>query len=255
MNKAWFTFPQRRPHAEMRLICFPYAGGSTATFTKLASQLPEHIEMVALQLPGRGIRHHEPSYTNMTKLVKDLARDIKPLLDKPFAFFGHSFGSRVAFELYRLLQQHGYPTPELFIASGSRGPHLKNTHNPIHLLPETEFIEKIKRIGGTPPEVAQDNELMALFTPMLRADFTMVENHQAQQLESFTAALVVLGGEGDASVPYDQLTQWQAHFKAPMQLYQFSGGHFFIDSHRHLVAQYLNDLLQAYPQLSNSLAS
>lgn len=255
MTKAWFNFPQRKPDAEMRLICLPYAGGSTATFTNMANQMPEHIEMVAVQLPGRGVRHNEACYTNMDKLVKDLASALKPLLDKPFAFWGHSFGSRLGFELYRLLQQQGYPTPDLFIASGSRGPHLKNTQDPIHQLPETAFIEKIKSIGGTPPEVARDDELMALFSPMLRADFTMVENHQATTTEAFDAALVVLGGEDDASVPNDKLSQWQQHFVAPMQLYQFPGGHFFIDSHRHLVGQYLNDLLQAYPNMNNALAS
>ena len=138
-ESKWFVRPNKTSDCEMRMFCFPYAGGSAATFIPWVKQLPSWLELVAVQPPGRSSRMFEEPYQEMQLLIDDLILAFKQLIDKPFMFFGHSLGSRVAFELSKRLQSEGLPLPQHFIASGSRAPFIPCREKPIFDLPEEQF--------------------------------------------------------------------------------------------------------------------
>lgn len=102
---SWVKFFQPNSQATMRLFCFPYAGGSSLIFRQWSDSLPSTVEVCAVELPGRGMQMKLAPFTRLEPLIEALALAIKPHLDKPFAFFGHSMGALVSFELARFLRK------------------------------------------------------------------------------------------------------------------------------------------------------
>ncbi|WP_434339740.1 thioesterase II family protein [Motilimonas cestriensis] len=245
MSQLWFHVPKPKVNPRLRLFCLSYAGGSSTTYLQFADELPNDVELVAVQLPGRGMRLSEASYTNLSQLVVDLSSQMKPLLKVPYVIMGHSFGSRLGYELVQYFRQQQWPLPVHFIASGSKAPHYKNTDSPIHQLAEAAFIEKLESFGGTPDEILNNADFMEMLLPMLRADFAMVENHQSDIKPALDCGLSVFGGVNDEGVPQDKLLDWQLHFSGKVNEIMFDGGHFFIESHKSLVIKAVHEKLEA----------
>lgn len=98
----------------MRLFCFPYAGGSSIIFRTWSEGLPKTVEVCSIELPGRGTQMKSAPFSRLKPLVGAIAQALTrnqfapallPHLNKPFAFFGHSMGAVVSFELARLLRK------------------------------------------------------------------------------------------------------------------------------------------------------
>jgi medium-chain acyl-[acyl-carrier-protein] hydrolase len=231
-STPWLTFPKPNPTAKLRLFCFPYAGGGASLYRLWAQHLPSEIEVVAVQLPGRETRLREASYTNMTPLVSDLAAALPPFQDKPFAFFGYSLGALVAFEVTRELRRQGLSMPlHLFVAARS-APEIASSRPPIHHLSDAEFIEGLRQYKGTPEEVLQNQELIQLLLPLLRADFTTVETYNYQEEAPLDIPLSAFGGIADEDISREEMDAWRAHTAKNFTLRMLPGDHFFITSAR-----------------------
>src|SRR5262249_28939051 len=143
-----------------------------------ANSLPENVHVIPVELPGRGSRLKESPFVGLSDLVEALTEAIEPLLDGPFAFFGHSMGAMIAFELARSVCQQLNSRPEILFASGRRAPQIPDATPPSYDLPDEEFLAELRRINGTPDDVLAHRELMGLLVPLLRADFQMVQTYQ-----------------------------------------------------------------------------
>jgi medium-chain acyl-[acyl-carrier-protein] hydrolase len=224
----WLAFHRPNPGASLRLFCFPYAGGSAQIYRAWTGLLPT-VEVCPVQLPGRGRRMKEGSFTSLVPLVENLARDLLPQLDKPFAFFGHSMGALISFELARFLRrEHGLLPAQLFL-SARRAPQLPNTERPLHDLPEAEFIKELRLLDGTPEEVLEHRELLSLMLPFLRADFEVCETYAYQPEPALDCPITAFGGLQDHGVSRAQLDAWREHTTGAFSLRMFPGAHFFIN--------------------------
>lgn len=174
---TWVSWQSLNPQASLRLFCFPYAGGATLTFRTWPDSLPMALEVCPLELPGRGKRITSAPFTRLQLLVQAIAIALLPYLDKPFAFFGHSMGGLVSFELARLLRKNYGKVPVHLFVSGYRAPQVPDPDPPIHDLPEPEFLEELRRLNGTPEIVLENTELMQMLLPALRADFAVIETY------------------------------------------------------------------------------
>ena len=240
---SWVICPKPNPLAVLRLFCFPYAGGSSFIFRTWSDSLPQSVEVCAIELPGRGKQMKLPPFNKIEPLVDEIASVIHPYLDKPFAFFGHSMGGLVSFQLARLLRKkYGIYPVNLFI-SGRRAPQIPDADPPIHKLPEPAFIEELRHLNGTPREVLENAELMQLFLPILRADFAVLETYIYTSEPPLECPITVFGGLQDLEVSCDKLEAWQEQTKADFNLHMFPGDHFFLHSAQSLLlenlAQYL----------------
>lgn len=220
-----------RPGARLRLVCLPFAGGGAGVFRDWAPGLPGHVEVCAVRLPGRERRFEEPAFDRIDPLVSAVLGGIAPLLDRPFAFFGHSMGGLVAFELTRRLRALGRE-PACFFASGCRAPQLGPGPERRHLLPEEELIASLRRMNGTPPELLENEELMRLVLPTLRCDFAVVETFRYRPQPPFPWPLVTFGGLEDPDVSRDHLAAWSQHAGGPFRVHLLPGDHFFLGSER-----------------------
>lgn len=228
----------------MRLFCFPYAGGSSLLFGKWKNILPKQIEVCPVELPGRFSQMQIPPFTCMEPLVSAIATSILPSLDKPFAFFGHSMGGLVSFELARLLRAKYNIQPAYLFISGRHAPQIPSPASPIHDLPEPEFIAQLRRLNGTPQAVLENAELMQILIPILRADFAVLENYTYIDEPPSDCAITLFGGLEDKEVSYNQLEAWRDMTTSSFHLQMFRGDHFFLHSAQHLLLQSIAQKLE-----------
>ncbi|MCP4119675.1 MAG: thioesterase [Desulfobacteraceae bacterium] len=213
--------------ARMRLFCFPYAGGGASVFRQWETCLPGPVDVCAVQPPGRENRISETLIGDIHELVKALFPPLTPFLDLPFIFLGHSTGALVAFEFIRELRRRGMPLPEHLIVSGSRPPHVPEP-NPLHHLPEKEFIQELRRFSGTPEVILQNRELMQLFLPILRADLALEENYVHRKEPALDLPVSAFCGSLDKEAPGTVMEAWAEHTTDGFNCEMITGGHFFI---------------------------
>jgi medium-chain acyl-[acyl-carrier-protein] hydrolase len=224
----WFRALHLRPRCRARLFCFPYAGGSDAAFRAWSEHLAPDVEVYPALLPGRGARIFEPPLTRISTIVEHLAAAARPLLDRPFAFFGHSMGALIAFELARLLRAEAGVEPSHLFAAGSRAPRIPDPDPTVYDRPDAEFIEHLRRLNGTPSDVLEHPELMALMLPLLRADFEAVETYRYEEGRPLGCRVSAYGGLRDLAVAREHLDGWREQTTGDFVLRMFDGDHFFI---------------------------
>jgi medium-chain acyl-[acyl-carrier-protein] hydrolase len=232
---SWAIYPARNPAARLRLFCFPYAGGGATVFSTWPRGLPPEVEVVAVQPPGREARLSETAYSDMVQLVEAMHRELRPHFDKPFAFYGHSNGGLMAFELARALRRAGEPMPLQLFAGGRPAPQLELDDPPIHALPRDEFIQELRRFAGTPEEILEHEEIMELIMPLLRADFALGETYRYVPGPPLDLPISAYGGEHDAEVSEAQIEAWREQTAGEFRMRMFPGDHFFINGDRALV--------------------
>lgn len=230
-NTPWLLVPRPNPRTAMRLFCFPYAGSGAVVYRTWPNDLPPEIEMCAVQLPGRENRFRETPLNDLAQVVSGLAQALTPFLDKPFAFFGHSLGGLIGFELaLHLREHHGVAPSQLFI-SARRAPHLPEPLAAIHHLPNEEFITHLQqRYGGIPQAILQAPDLLHAMLPMLRADFALFENYVYRSRPVLAGPITVFGGEQDRIVGRNDLAAWREHTSERFALHMLEGDHFFLRS-------------------------
>ena len=238
LSSKWFVRPQLKPEAKTRLFFFPYAGGAPTVFTKWCAELPSHIEGIAVHYPGRGSRFNEAAIKDMSRMVVELSKAIQPLLDKPFAFFGHSLGGLISFELARHLRAQHLPTPNHLFISACGVPHLPDPNKKIYHLPDGEFLNELDKLNGIPAEL-KNPEAMSLLLPIVRADFQLVETYQYHSEKPFDFPISAFGALDDPRVNRERIEAWAIHTKAQFESHFFPGGHFFLHEFRENILNFL----------------
>lgn len=237
-NNSYLTYPMSKTNPRLRLFCFPYAGGSSRIFQNWPKLFPDSVEVCPLQYPGRGNRLREPPFNSITALAADVTESILPLFDIPFAFFGHSMGATVAFEVARELRRTNKTLPIHLFVSGCNAPHLPKEEL-FYNLPEPEFIDELRLLKGTPAEVLEHPELMELLMPMLRADFEAVQTYDYVPEAPLSCPISAYGGSEDEEVPEESLKAWREHTAGTFTLEIFSGDHFYLQTSESLLTSTL----------------
>lgn len=228
---SWFVRFGPRAGATTRVFCCPFAGGGASWFAEWSRGLDPSLELIALQLPGRENRILEAPCDSMRAIVSGVQEEISRLLDKPYIVYGHSMGASIGFELVRGLLARGFPPPLHFIASASPAPHLPRRRPPISHLTDQEFLQELRRFGGMPEQILANAELLELYLPMLRADFTVVERYRSTTKRAFLPVPTSIhGGRADSMVEPEDLQSWHGVADV-VNLTMHDGDHFFIKSY------------------------
>lgn len=225
-------------NGRLRLLCFPPVGGSTSFFRAWLDARLDGIEICPVQLPGREERFEERPFGRLRPLIHTLVPCIPQ--DKPFAFFGHSMGALIAFELARELRRQGLPGPRGLFVSAAPAPQVP-LQPARYLLPDREFAEALRLLGGTAEIILTDAALLAYFMPVLRADFEIVDTYEYLAGEPLDCPIHVFGGENDLEVDGKDLRSWEAQTRGEFALQTFPGDHFY--------------LLSAWPALIGAICS
>ncbi len=232
ISSRWFVRAHAAPDAAIRLLCFPHAGGGASAYHRWGKQLP--AEVLAVQMPGRENRLREPPIHNLVTMAAAVvdAMQIDPLLtetSRPCALFGHSMGALLAYETARELQRRNQSLPLALFVSGRAPPDHIEGESPLHTLPDAQFIEELdRRFDGLPAVLREEPELMELFLPVLRADITMLEQHEHQPGTSLPLPIYAFGGREDLRAQHEHLQDWARFSSQWRGLRQFPGGHFYL---------------------------
>jgi len=232
---SWTVSPRPTPDARLRLFCFPHAGGGASVFYAWPRGLPPQVEVVAVQPPGREGRLMEKPFSSMDELIDAMYPALLPLLDRPFALFGHSNGGLMAFEIARRLRRDGRTMPVHLFGSGRPAPQIALTLPPLHTLDDPDFIDALRRLNGTPEEVLANEEIMRLVLPLLRADFAIGETYRYRDEPPLDVPITAFGGATDPEVSAEQVEAWGEQTTAAFHAKTFPGDHFFILGDRDLV--------------------
>jgi medium-chain acyl-[acyl-carrier-protein] hydrolase len=244
----WFVRGRVRGTPRMRLICFPSAGAGASVFGRWGEHLPADVDLWSAQLPGRESRRTEPLLSDIHEVADRCVPSVEPLLDVPFAFFGHSMGALVAYELTRRLASRG-KTPIALFLSGRAAPHIARTvTRPLDSLTDLEFMDEMDRqYGGVPDLMRTDMEFRELYLPPLRADVLSVATYNVIARDQLSMPMHIVGGESDRSAPREQLDEWQPYAGSDFKVHMFPGDHFHLYSQREpVVAMVVRELEHAY---------
>jgi medium-chain acyl-[acyl-carrier-protein] hydrolase len=232
-QSPWVLRFEPRPQAALRLFCFTHAGGSPFMYSPWLPLLPPSVELCAVLLPGRERRLAEAPFTRMEPLLEALVPALLPHLHPPFAFFGHSLGALVAFEVARALRRQGAPAPARLLASGRSAPRFTPQETHLALLPDAEFIAQLgKRYNGIPPQILKEPELMRLFLPVLRADIQVAAFYNYVPEPPLDVPISAFGGLQDVGVSAERLEAWGEQTSASFESRLFPGDHFYIQPQR-----------------------
>lgn len=227
-ESLWFKTLNPESQAHLRLFCLPYAGGSARVFCEWQRQLPSMIEVCPVELPGHGSRLREAPLTQIQSITRELHHSIRPHLDRPFAFFGHSMGALICFDLARRLRDEPGVEPAHLFVSGCRAPQIGGVGDPVHQLTDVGLMDKLRQLNGIPREVLNHPVMMQLMLPLLRADFEAGETYRYSDALPFGCPITVFGGLFDPEVGRDDLEAWRQQTTGSFRVRMFDGDHFFI---------------------------
>lgn len=229
----------------MNLFCFAYAGGSSNIFLKWKKYSDHLINVVPVEMPGRGARFTEEFCDNMTDLIDDLFNKIKSeLINDSYMLYGHSMGSWIVYYLTCRIMKEGMRLPERIFISGKEAPHIIKNDIVVHKLNNYEFLKKINSLGGTPKEIMDNEEMLDIFIPIIKNDYKVIETCQFEQLlQSLECDITVFNGRKDQLTLQD-LYGWRIYTKGNFKLHQFEGGHFFINDYAKAIMSIIKTQLE-----------
>lgn len=214
----------------MHLFCIPYAGGNAWSYRALERFVSPGITLEGLELPGRGRRGLEPLRASLDELADDVFSQITARgVTGRYAIYGHSMGALLAYLATHRLLGAGLKAPEALFLSGSSAPATMPVRER-HRLPPAEFVTMLRELGGCPPQVLENTELLEFFEPILRADFKAVETWRPPVLPRLDLPFVVIGGDRD-EVTSAEIQAWTTETTGPCQVLELDGDHFFILQH------------------------
>jgi len=231
---------------KIRLYCFPFAGGTAQIYHSWSAYVNAEIELVPIELSGRGRRYPQPLFTDLADIVEDVRSMIQPEIDqKPYMMFGHSMGSLIAYELAKKFMQRGNQIPLHIFFSGRSSPN-QPTKTKRSQLPDEELKKEIFQFGGTPKELLDDRGFIRMFLPIIRADMKAAETYPAEdEITPLPCKISIFNGKQDHLVT--RLEEWNPYTVKEIEFQFFEGGHFYLFDHAKEVVDAINQkALESY---------
>jgi surfactin synthase thioesterase subunit len=240
---GWFRWPARRPEAALRLVCFPHAGGGASAYWRWPRLLPAQVEVLAVQYPGRQDRFADPYADSLLELAGPVTAELAGLLagrPTPVAFFGHSMGALVAFEVARGMRAAGLPSPSRLVVSAHPAPTRPRVSGPAGD-GDQAILDYLRSLGGAGADLLDDPDLRELTLPMVRNDLRLTRNYQYLPGAPLDCPISAIAGAADRSCTPEQMRDWSRQTTAGFDLAILPGDHFYTETAAGLLGNVLTD--------------
>jgi surfactin synthase thioesterase subunit len=227
-GRQWIKIFKPLHEPKIRIVCFPYAGGGASVYREWSRFLPDHFELLSLQLPGREDRIRENYADDLFKLIESFHPTLFPMLNLPFVFYGHSMGALIAYEYARYLSHNFNVEPIRLFLSGRSAPNEVRRGKNLNELIDKELIEEVTSMGAS-KILLESPQLAELFIRTIRADLTMLDKYQFIDGHDISCPITVMSGVNDSSFEVEDLDAWNNHTKGGLTKLFYPGGHFYIN--------------------------
>jgi len=225
------------------LVCFPHAGGSASFYFPVSTAVRGRFDVSAVQYPGRQDRRAEEPIGSIAVLADRVFAALRPRLeDGPVAFFGHSMGAIVAYEVAQRAEREAGVSPAALIVSGRRAPPRRRTEN-VHQRDDNGIIAELRRLSGTDADLLADEEMVRMILPAIRGDYRAIETYVYQPGPPLACPITAFVGDEDPQVTLDEARAWAEHTTAGFGLRVFRGGHFYLTARPQETIAQLVDVL------------
>jgi surfactin synthase thioesterase subunit len=241
-SDRWIRTYVPGPPSALDVVHFPHAGGSASYYRPFCAALADRFNAHALQYPGRQDRRDEPSVTDLHVLADLIFDQLRPLTDRPVAFFGHSMGALLAFEVTRRFERELGVSPAALFLSGRRAPS-RHRDEHVDLTGDAGLLAEIQELSGTDPQLLGDDEMLQMIMEPLRADYRALGDYRFAPQPPVHCPVAVLTGVDDPRTSEDEATSWREHTTGEFDLRVFPGGHFFISENVAAVTDYVAERL------------
>jgi medium-chain acyl-[acyl-carrier-protein] hydrolase len=243
-HSPWLLPLKHSAASSLSVFCFPYAGAGASVYRSWNKLFTPDMNLYAIQAPGRETRFSEDFVGSIPELASTVAKEILNTTDKPIVLFGHSLGAACAYETARALEHTGR-SPELLILSGRQGPGSISKRAPIAHLSDTEFLQHVLTYKGTPAAVLENEELMELLLPLLRADFSLAEQYKPRPEPLLTCPVLGLGSTQDEWLDHESLERWGDLTLGSFESHWFEGDHFYLNHRTEELVSYVQKRITA----------
>ncbi|MEC5308287.1 thioesterase II family protein [Bacillus thuringiensis] len=222
--KKWLPYYNEKRGSSIRIFCFHWAGGNAQFFQKAFEFDDNRYEVCSIELPGRDKSFTHPLYHNMNNLLDDLIEDIGYFInEKDYAFFGHSMGGLIAYELSNKLKKKGYQSPKYLFLSACNPPSVLTKITGEEISPE-----RLMLLNGTSNEILEDSELYDIYMPILLADLNIIKSYSFKKEKRVSFPILALVGTEDNLTPVNNMMLWNDYSDDCFNLRDFPGGHLYI---------------------------
>ncbi|WP_198019063.1 type I polyketide synthase [Azorhizobium doebereinerae] len=250
---ALLSIVKRSLNPSYRIICFPHGGGGVESFRAWSDYIPDDVELICLNFPGRGRRSTESAIRSMGILVDVVGAALREYSDRPFIFFGHSVGALVAYEMARSLEKAGRPSPFHVVVSAHKSADVPADEPPMYRYGDDRLADLVRSLGLVPEEALANEELLHNFIlPALRADFELDETYDRSLPTPLNAAITAMGGFQDELLNANDLSEWRRLTTARFARIMFASNHFYTHS---MAAEVVSTLLREVGEVRAQLTA
>lgn len=232
---------------KINLFCLPYAGGSRSAYYQYAKISPANLNIIPIELPGRGARFNEPPLTDIHLMVSDVFKQISRQLDQPYAIYGHSMGAILGYLLARKIDAERVNPPLHLFFTGSGGPSMLKKERKLFELERPALTKALKEMGGMPDEILNNDNHLDIFLPILRADFRAMESFEYVQCKKLNIPVSVITGSQE-NISWEKLESWKNETAATVDFRKLPGNHFFIFEYGSTVIELIVNAL--FPEIN-----
>lgn len=236
-RNSWISSDVDLNNPSLKLFCFPYAGGNSSIFRNWKQFSSHDISILPIEMPGKGRRFGEVPFDCVEKLVADCSKWFQNNVKTDFAFFGHSLGGLIAFELTKALENVNNG-PKLLVLSACSSPSFSK---PIkdRIISDSELIQTLANLNGTPKQLLENKEFLECMLPILKADFKMFNNYIPSPRKTVNCPILALSGTEDSLVDFQAMADWQNYTANSFALKVFDGDHFFLHQYENEIVNHI----------------
>ncbi|WP_036527853.1 thioesterase II family protein [Nocardia sp. CNY236] len=235
-DQSRFRVYRPDPMPQLRLVCFPHAGGSASFYRSWIEHLPDGTELAIAIYPGREDRLVDAHPETLQALAEEFAAAMPQGV--PTVLLGHSMGAAVAFEVARRCAR----TPQRLIVSGHPPPH-RLRPNDVHLRSGAGLLAELHSLGGVSAALFEHAEIRELMLPMIRADYRLIERYLPGPLTPLPIPITAVISLDDPEISEDEARSWQDCTVAGFDLHAMPGNHFALVERPHEFIGWLATLL------------
>lgn len=212
---------------KMQLFLLHFGGGNCYSFQFLKKELERYFEFIPLELPGRGKRIQEPLIYNKYDAVRDYLSQIRKLRNSEnYLIYGHSMGATLGHILTSELEKLN-DSPKFLIVSGNSGSGRDVTRER-YKMNDQDFKTELRKLGGVPDEVLENCDLFDFFSPIMRADFEILEKEGDIYETNIVLSTPIHAIMGEKEEGSNQIENWRKMTSADFEWEVLPGNHFFI---------------------------